>query len=423
MVVVVAGRGRQAGREEGAHQQLDWAWSWVDFPFVESVPRKRTAGRGLRNRGGQLQWVLMRPTPRLSVKTCGGGEDWQLSRGGGGGCARPTTTTCIPQGCVCVCLGAWGYRGPYAIIAISCLCREESLRGLEDQRHSTPFNEAWDKNFGTVGAMPSAPLSVKTRGGGVAYKDWARPPPPPPPVVSTATWPGLSCRGLVDPVPTAPTLLPAQTLARILFQPLWEDRRQGHTNGGAEALSGGWVWGTPPRRPSSGTGARPHRGCAGLLGAADLWPTPFTESPGGVAGKGNVTDLIPPPVWGAGDGGGAAAREVLEGGEGGGGGGLKRGGKGGGVRPHPPLLLRSPYGPRRGGGGRGGGVQGEGGRGGSGEVTPPPPTVYGRSNTSLAAAQSASFPAAGHQDGEGYVAHLMPPHFGDPGRAGTLSLQ
>ena len=28
------------------------------------------------------------------------------------------------------CLGAWGYRGMYAIIAISCLCQEESLKGL-----------------------------------------------------------------------------------------------------------------------------------------------------------------------------------------------------------------------------------------------------------------------------------------------------
>ena len=68
--------------------------------------------------GGQLQSVLMRPTPQLSVKTLGGGGRregaggyWQLGWGpkGGGGraCARPTTTTCIPQGCVCV----WGHGG------------------------------------------------------------------------------------------------------------------------------------------------------------------------------------------------------------------------------------------------------------------------------------------------------------------------
>ena len=28
-----------------------------------------------------------------------------------------------------VCLGVWGYGGMYAIIALSCLCREESLEG------------------------------------------------------------------------------------------------------------------------------------------------------------------------------------------------------------------------------------------------------------------------------------------------------
>ena len=89
------------------------------------------------------------PPPPLSVKTCGGGGEsagwwgyWQLGLGGcdlikkqtnalawggGGGCAQPTTIT-------------WEYRGMYAIIAISRLCQEESLKGLKDQRHSTPLN-------------------------------------------------------------------------------------------------------------------------------------------------------------------------------------------------------------------------------------------------------------------------------------------
>ena len=65
----------------------------------------------------------------------GGGGDWQLGWGGG----LRATHYYHMQG-VCVCLGAWGYRGMYAMIAISCLCREESLKGLQDQRHSTPFN-------------------------------------------------------------------------------------------------------------------------------------------------------------------------------------------------------------------------------------------------------------------------------------------
>ena len=49
------------------------------------------------------------------------------------------------------------------------------------------------KNFGAIGAMARAPLSLKTRGqgergggglGDVTYEDRARPPPPPPPVVA-----------------------------------------------------------------------------------------------------------------------------------------------------------------------------------------------------------------------------------------------
>ena len=63
--------------------------------------------------GGRLQLVLMRHPPQLFVKTWGGGVgaggggvggrggDWQLGRGGG--CAQPTTITCIPQG------GVWGH--------------------------------------------------------------------------------------------------------------------------------------------------------------------------------------------------------------------------------------------------------------------------------------------------------------------------
>ena len=104
--------------------------------------------------------------PQLSAKTCGGGGVG--GRGGGigslargGWCARPTR--------VCVCVsGGMGVRGMYAIIAISRLCQEESLKGLRDQRHSTPFNEAWDKISGAVGAIAPAPLSFKTWGGGGA---------------------------------------------------------------------------------------------------------------------------------------------------------------------------------------------------------------------------------------------------------------
>ena len=49
------------------------------------------------------------------------------------------------------------------MIAISRLCHEESLKGLEDQRHSIPLTETWDKKIGAIDAMAPALLSVKTR--------------------------------------------------------------------------------------------------------------------------------------------------------------------------------------------------------------------------------------------------------------------
>ena len=104
--------------------------------------------------GGGLQLVLMRhPPPDICQNLrggavgeggggfggrVGGGGYWQLGQGGG-----PARNPLLPHAYlkgVCVCLGTWGYRGMYAIKAIPRLCREESLKGLEDQRHSTPFN-------------------------------------------------------------------------------------------------------------------------------------------------------------------------------------------------------------------------------------------------------------------------------------------
>ena len=48
--------------------------------------------------------------------------------GPGGGGVRATHYNHMHTSRGCVCL-AWGYRGMYAIIAISRLCREESLKG------------------------------------------------------------------------------------------------------------------------------------------------------------------------------------------------------------------------------------------------------------------------------------------------------
>ena len=80
--------------------------------------------------------------PQLSVKTCGGGGGGSWGGGGvggkgagigrlvGGGGLRATHYYHMhtSRGC----LGAWGYRGMYAMIAISYLYQEERLKGLKD---------------------------------------------------------------------------------------------------------------------------------------------------------------------------------------------------------------------------------------------------------------------------------------------------
>ena len=85
------------------------------------------------------------PPPSYLSKLAGGGG--QLERGGGGigslareGGGGVHATHYYHMHTSRGCLGAWGYRGMYAIIAISCLCQEASLKGLKDQRHSTPLH-------------------------------------------------------------------------------------------------------------------------------------------------------------------------------------------------------------------------------------------------------------------------------------------
>ena len=97
--------------------------------------------------------MLPGPNPREGHRGCpwrgplggggGGGGSWggegrreggwgggigSLAGGGGGLRATHYYHMHTSRGC----LGAWGYRGMYAIIAISCLCQEESLKGLKD---------------------------------------------------------------------------------------------------------------------------------------------------------------------------------------------------------------------------------------------------------------------------------------------------
>ena len=55
------------------------------------------------------------------------------------------------------------------IIALSRLCREESLKRLKGGAQSMDGlmkGKHAQKKFGAVGAMPPNPLSIKTRGGG-----------------------------------------------------------------------------------------------------------------------------------------------------------------------------------------------------------------------------------------------------------------
>ena len=79
--------------------------------------------------------------PAICQNLWGGG---QLGRGGIGSSAGGSQDSAthyyhMHTSRVCVCLGAWGIE-VCARIAISRLCQEESLKGLKDQRHRTPFN-------------------------------------------------------------------------------------------------------------------------------------------------------------------------------------------------------------------------------------------------------------------------------------------
>ena len=83
-----------------------------------------------------------------------------------------------------VCLGAWGYRGMYAIIALSRLCQEENLKVLRTKGIVPPSNKHAIKNSAPLAPWPphhylsklGGPGGGGGWGGGVAYKDRAWPP-------------------------------------------------------------------------------------------------------------------------------------------------------------------------------------------------------------------------------------------------------
>ena len=129
-------------------------------------------------RGGNYNRSRCDPRPSYLSKLAGGGGGG--SWGGGVLAAQPGGGAACDPLLPHAYLGPWGYRGMYALIAISRLCQEERVRGLKDQRHSTPFNQAWDKNLAPLVPWPPHRYLSKLGGrggGGVADKDRARPPP------------------------------------------------------------------------------------------------------------------------------------------------------------------------------------------------------------------------------------------------------
>ena len=132
--------GGDFGRGEFRGENFAVMKSGEIFPLAKFL--QRVTGE---SRGGRLQPVLMRPTPQLSVKTRGGGGGggggqgvvlgggqlggvgggfwpWGGVSQGGGACARPTITTCIPPGgCVSGGLGVRRYVCDDSALQLTCL--------------------------------------------------------------------------------------------------------------------------------------------------------------------------------------------------------------------------------------------------------------------------------------------------------------
>ena len=155
-------------------------------PRTPQIPTKKSTPHTW---GGRLQPVLIRPTPWLSFKTCGGGGRGGGGGGSAGGCGGGTGGSAGGGGVPKVgglrathyyhmhtswgdvCLGVWGYGGMYVIIALSHLCQEESLKGRRG-KHA-------QKRLSAVGTMPPNPLSRAEgglRGGRIQGPSPAAPP-------------------------------------------------------------------------------------------------------------------------------------------------------------------------------------------------------------------------------------------------------
>ena len=92
-------------------------------------------------------------------------------RGGGAAAHDPLLPHAYLKGCVCVCLGAWGYRGMYAIIAISRLCQEESHPSSCPRIRIPP---PWGQNNGRCWVSGSGAVVLLSSQCLQCYHRWAK---------------------------------------------------------------------------------------------------------------------------------------------------------------------------------------------------------------------------------------------------------
>ena len=132
------------GHIHHARNRLHAVGKWV-LALVECCGRKQVSKRSTHARPGMhMQQCPAVPhdhryDTRVLPYNCSWGGGGGSAGGGGGGvmAAWPgggglRATHYYHMHTSRGCLGAWGYRGMYAVIAISRLCREESHRGLKD---------------------------------------------------------------------------------------------------------------------------------------------------------------------------------------------------------------------------------------------------------------------------------------------------